>query len=203
LPVSLVGLGAVLLVVAFGRAGSWVVVSDPLQKADAIVVFGGQLPFRAMEAAKIYRAGWAPELWLTQGDNPEERTLRRLDIGYIGEHGYSRRVVEKLGVPREAIYILEPAVNTTEEVKAVLERLRMVRGKRAILVSSKAHTRRIRVTWQALAGRELEAVVRYTTEDPYEPERWWANSRDALSVTREIGGIVNAWMGFPLSAARE
>ena len=58
-----------LLLSAFSRLGSWVVVADPLVKADAIVVFGGQLPFRAMEAAAIYHEGWAPEVWVTQSDS--------------------------------------------------------------------------------------------------------------------------------------
>jgi len=172
--------------------------------ADAIVVFGGQLPFRAMEAAAIYKQGWAPEVWVTQADSPADRTSERLGIDYVPEHGYSRMVLEKLGVPPGAIRMLEPrAVNTTDEVRAAIGYLKARGGNRAILVSSKSHTRRIQVTWRALAGSGHEAVVRYTEKDPYQPGRWWANSRDALAVAREVGGIVNAWVGFPLKAMPE
>lgn len=146
------------------------VVADPLQESDAIVVFGGQLPFRAMEAAAIYRQGWAPEL----------------------------------GVAASAIHILQPqCVNTTDEVKVALDTLKARGGTRLILVSSESHTGRIRVAWHALADSDRKATVRYTNQDPYDPARWWANSRDALSVTREVDGILNAWAGFPLNAARQ
>ena len=200
----LAAMTVVLLSLAFIHLGSWVVVEDPLQKADAIVIFGGHLPFRAMEGAAIYRQGWAPEIWVTQSDSPEEESSSALGIDYVPESGYSRRVLEKLGVPLGAIRMLEPAcVNTTDEVKVALATLRARGGRRLILVSSKSHTRRIRVTWWALAERNREAIVRYTNQDPYQASRWWANSRDALSVTRELGGILNAWAGFPLDAARQ
>ena len=37
------------------EAGAWLVVEDPLQPASVIVVLGGKVPFRAMEAAKLYK----------------------------------------------------------------------------------------------------------------------------------------------------
>ncbi len=40
----------------------WLVVADPLMPARALVVLGGHTPFRAMEAASLYREGWAPEV---------------------------------------------------------------------------------------------------------------------------------------------
>ncbi len=37
------------------EAGACQVVEDPLQPARAVVVLGGKVPFRAMEAAKLYK----------------------------------------------------------------------------------------------------------------------------------------------------
>jgi uncharacterized SAM-binding protein YcdF (DUF218 family) len=201
---TLAALSAVLILLAFSRLGSWLVVADPLQKADVIVVFAGELPYRTMAAAAIYKQGWAPEVCVTQCIRPEDRECERLGIDYVAQYGYSRRVLEKLGVPAGAIRMLGvKTVNTTGEVGAVVGYLRSRGGKRAILVSSKAHTRRIRVTWRALAGSELESIVRYTEKDPYQPKRWWGSSRDLLTVSHEVGGILNVWAGFPLEAAPE
>ena len=36
-----------------GTVARWLVVSDPLERADVIVVPGGEAPFRAMEPAEI------------------------------------------------------------------------------------------------------------------------------------------------------
>ena len=64
-------MGALLVVVAvllpWGASGigQWLMVADPLEPAKAIVVLSGRVPFRAMEAASIYRQGLAPEVWLT------------------------------------------------------------------------------------------------------------------------------------------
>jgi hypothetical protein len=99
--------------------------------------------------------------------------------------------------------MLEPRVtNTADEVLAISGRLRLTGGDRVILVSSKVHTRRIREIWKLLTRDSLQVVIRYAKDDPYQPDRWWANSGDALAVTREMGGILNAWAGFPLSASR-
>jgi hypothetical protein len=111
-------LGAVLLLslpgfIPLRNFGNWLALDEPRAKSQAIVVFGEQVPFRAMEAAKLYREGWAPEVWLTQG---------------------------------------EP---TAED------------------------TRRVRITWNAVASSRA-AIVRYASEDPFDPPHWWRTSTDVL-----------------------
>ena len=54
-----------LLLVGFAHVpilreiASFLITEDSLQPAAAIVALGGDPPFREMEAAKLYRAGWA------------------------------------------------------------------------------------------------------------------------------------------------
>ena len=182
----------------------WLVLSEPLAKADAIVVLGGQTPIRALEAARIYHQGWAAEVWLTYPpETVEERELASQGVGYVREHEYSRRVLEKAGVPAGAIQALEnPTINTEEEVRELSKRLAARGQHRLIIVTSKAHTRRVRIIWRMLAAEGLEAVVRYAPADPFSGNDWWKNSSDVLIVAREVGGIANAWLGFPLKPRR-
>jgi uncharacterized SAM-binding protein YcdF (DUF218 family) len=189
---------------ALTAAGTWLVVEDPLQPARSVVVFGGQVPFRAMEAAALYNQSWAKEVWLTQGGVfAEDAALARLAIDTTPEYVYSRQVLERLGVPREAIRVLpERTVNTVDEVRAVARALTANGGGRAILVTSKYHTRRVKIIWRALIGTRAEALIRYTPDDPFEPRRWWRNTADALSVSREWFGLFNVWAGFPVSSER-
>jgi uncharacterized SAM-binding protein YcdF (DUF218 family) len=202
--IAAASLAAVILCfLAFTRLGHWIVLQDPLEKADSIVVFGGDLPYRAMEAADLYRAGWAPEVWITQGESEQTRETARILPDFLPEHENSRKVLEALGVPRTAIRTIEPpVVATLDEVKAVADNLRARKLKHAILVTSSYHTRRVKVTWKAVAGDHVEAIVRYSRRTPFDPDRWWRNSRDVLAVSREVGGILNAWAGFPLNASR-
>jgi len=191
--------------VGIGGVGHWLVVADPLEQAEAIVVLSGHLPFRAMEAASIFKGGWAPEVWLTSAVQPaKEEALGRLGIGFVREETYNQEVLEHLGVPPKAIRVLNEGVrNTAEEVRVISRELKQAGGNRVILVTSKPHTRRVRAIWRALLGDTPEVIVRYAPEDPYEPRRWWRNTKDALAVSREVFGMMNVWAGFPLRPERQ
>src|SRR3954447_5967251 len=81
---------AILTLFLLRSLGGWLVVADPLQSAQAVVVFGGHVPFRAMEAASIYRDGWAREVWVTRGAiHVEDEALARLGIDRKPEYMYS------------------------------------------------------------------------------------------------------------------
>jgi uncharacterized SAM-binding protein YcdF (DUF218 family) len=188
-----------LLVVFFG-VGRWLVVEDPLQKANAIVVLSGRMPVRALEAARIYKAGYAPEVWLTRSEEPE-KTLKQMGISYVGEDFYNLRVLVHEGVPPDAIRVLvQPIVNTADETQVVGSELRRTNGRAVIIVTSKAHTRRVRTLWRKSGGGSGKAIVRAASGDPFDPAHWWRTSSDALDVVREVLGLLNAWAGMLLPA---
>ena len=193
-----------LLAVVFGLAhlGNWLVVEDPLAPSRAIVVLSGRMPYRAMEAARIYHQGLAPEVWLTHVEGPR-KIMAQLGIRYTGEDDYNRAVLERLRVPPKSIRVLaEPTVNTEDEVRAISQELRRIGGQRVILVTSMPHTRRVRTIWNVVVGARPEAIVRSTRADPFDAGHWWRNTRDALAVIRETLGLLNAWAGFPLRPRR-
>jgi uncharacterized SAM-binding protein YcdF (DUF218 family) len=191
-------------VLAAPAAGRWLVVQDVVQPARAIVVLGGHVPLRAMEAAELYRAGASKEVWVTQAEVfVEDEALERLGIKRPREHEYSRQVLLALKVPVSAIQVLpERNVNTAEELRSVAGHLRQSGGGSVIFVTSKLHTRRVRIIWDRVADGAGEATVRYTPDDPFDPNRWWRNTRDAMDFTREWFGIFNAWAGFPMTSVR-
>src|SRR5713226_1433509 len=141
---AIVGGGLVLAVVIFFGVGRWLLVEDPLVKARAIVMLSGAMPLRAFEAAKLYREGYAPEIWLTHSKEPGE-TLEEMGIPFSGEDYYNTRVLIHEGVPAEAIQVLDPPiVNTADEIKVAAVALTRGKGGAVILVTTKAHTRRVR-----------------------------------------------------------
>ena len=188
-------------------AGRLLVVSDPLQSARSIVVLGGHVPFRAMEAAAVYKQGWAAEVWLTQGaDHPDDIALKDLGVDRLKDHMLSRQVLLKLGVPDEAIRILPGHnENTADEVRTIASYLKTSGGAtpRVVLITSKSHTRRVRVLWHRLIGSSPEAIVRYAHDDPFQPDRWWRSKQSAEFVAHEWFGLLNAWAGFPLASEAE
>jgi len=204
--VLLILLGSFLALVAFAawRLGGWLVVSDPLKPARAIVVLNGSMPFRAMEAAKIYGQGWAPEVWVTRNAHPSgTAALTRLGIKVLEEDFYSVEVLEKMGVPPQSIRVLaEHARNTEEEERVVAKELQSVGGGRIIIVTSKPHTRRAKAIWRALVGDTPEVIVRGSTDEPYDASHWWLSTDDAAAVGHEFFGLLNVWSGFPSRARR-
>jgi len=196
------GAGLVLAVVIFFGVGRWLVVQDPLVKARAIVVLSGTMPLRAIETAKLYREGYAPEIWLTHSTEPGE-TLEKMGIPFAGEDYYDTRVLIHEGVPPGAIHILEPPiVNTADEIKVIAATLARGKDGTVILVTSKAHTRRVRLLWRKLAPGQGTAIVRAAGGDPFDPRHWWRTTSDALDVVREVLGLLNAWAGLPLHPAQ-
>jgi uncharacterized SAM-binding protein YcdF (DUF218 family) len=198
------GVGVSLLTLAgmyaFLHAGLWLVREDPLQKSQAVIVLSGGLPDRALEAAQIYRDGFASQVWLTQPLQPGA-SMEDLHLPYAGEEQYNRMVLIGQGVRPRDIRLLTPRIlNTADELRALAEALDQQPGERVIVVTSRAHTRRVRALWRKVSpGDRGRLLVRASTEDRFDAEHWWRTSNDALAVVREYLGLLNAWAGLPLS----
>jgi len=196
------GGGLILAAVIFLGIGRWLVVEDQLVKARAIVVLSGSMPLRAIEAVKLYRDGYAPEIWLTHSTEPG-KTLEGIGVPFSGEEYYNKLFLIHEGIPPEAIHVLEPPiVNTADEIKAAAAALTRGKGQAVILVTTKVHTRRIRLLWKRLATDQGRAIVRSASADPFDPRHWWRTTSGALDVLREALGLLNAWAGLPLHPAQ-
>jgi len=197
-------LGVILIVfvavaaISFFGIGQWLVVQDPLVHADVIAVLSGRLPERALEAARVFQGGYADQVWISAPVSPGDQ-LKAMNISYIGEDFYNEKVLLAQGIPADSIRILErPNANTEEEVRQISEDLRSRNYHTVIVVTSKAHTRRVRAIWRKLVGADPRMVVRYANGDPYDGAHWWRRTQDGLDVVRETLGLLNAWAGFPL-----
>src|ERR1700735_1837659 len=195
--VILVALLAAAILVVRG-VGRWLVREDSLKHVDALVVLSGGMPYRAEAAAHFFESGYASEVWITRPEGPFDQ-LNELGIQFIGEDDYSRQILIHLKVPEKDIHILPGTIiDTEQEVEEITRELRKEGKSSVIIVTSPEHTRRVRALWNKLAGEHLDAVVRAAPEDPFDADHWWGNTRDALSVVREILGLLNVWAGLPI-----
>ena len=189
---------AAISVWALRHAGDWLVVQDPLTPAHAIVVLSGGVPYRARQAARIYQQNLAAQVWVSQPLSPRAE-LGKLGIAFVDESFYSQNVLIALGVPADAIRVFQTAAaNTEEEISEIARECRQDNAHRVIIVTSKAHTRRVRFIWHRVVGDDPGAVVRYVADDSFDPVHWWRTTNDALDVVREFLGLTNAAFGFPL-----
>jgi uncharacterized SAM-binding protein YcdF (DUF218 family) len=122
-----------------------------------------------------------------------------MHIAYIGEDFFNSRVLMQEGVPSNAIRVLEPSIdNTADEIRAIADTMWREKDGSVIIVTSKAHTRRVRTLWRELSGGRGRAIVRAARSDPFSPDHWWRSTGSLLEVVREVLGLLNAWAGLPV-----
>lgn len=185
-------------VVAFRGVGRWLIREDPLSPADVIVVLSGSMPSRAEEAARLYRLGDAHEVWVSQPAAPTSE-LASMGIRYLGEDYFNSQVLIHSGVPEAALHVFpEPIVDTQEEVKEIAAEMRREGKASVIIVTSPQHTRRVKTLWCKIVGENPRAIVRAARQDSFDADHWWRNTQDTFSVARELMGLTNAWLNFPV-----
>ena len=190
-PVLLIG------IVALRGLGSWLVVQDPLAKADAIFVLGGTRFERPLEAVELYKAGWAPRIALMrQVSDYGEVHLMQQGIPYPREVDAQVDVMVRLGVPQSAITIFNEANSTAEEADTLYEAATANHWSSVIIVTSKQHTRRARlVMTRRTAPIGMTVVTRYSRYDQADTDRWWTN-RSVLRFTLfETQRLFGYWIG--------
>ena len=185
----------------FLNVGRWLVVEDPLEKATAIIVLSGRIPMRALEAARLYQSGWASQVWLTHPNEPTA-SLASLDIDDPGEDAFSALVLRHGGVSPGDIHTLTPPISdTADEVRAIASEAERQNAAIVIIVTTKAHTRRVHALWKEYSNSRARIIVRTPADDPFDPVHWWRSTTDVLDVVREVLGMLNIWAGLPLRPA--
>ena len=172
-------------VAAFPYLGRALVVEDPTQHADAIVVLAGARAERWLGAIDLLKAGDAPRIVLSQGATQDgESYLAKRGITLPSEADVARDAMLKLGVPAAAIEMLPGRPDNTAAEAVYTRRLAERSGwRRIIVVTSKEHTRRARLAFRrALAGSNVVPIVRASRYDSSDPAHWW-RSRAAVRNT--------------------
>jgi len=178
--------------------GKWLVREDPIHKADAIAVLTGRFPQRAVEAARLYRRGYAPEVWLT---HPEKGgpLLAAGEFVRPSEDERNLAVLRSFGVPKQAIHVLNtPIVNTADELNAIDIGLKESGDTSVIIVTNKAHTRRVYSLWEKYHSRDGEVLIHAVSHDGFAPSRWWETRSSRGQGIHELFGMMNVWAGMPL-----
>jgi len=182
---TLVGVSAVALYLA----PRWLNDPDPPEKAAAILVLGGD-PTRALEAADLYRAGYAPKIYFSVGvDDPVTRRLARMGIFLPREEDIMQQVLTKAAVPEGVASLLgRDMVSTAQEARLAEERLAGIQGP-LLVVTSPYHVHRARLTFRRYLPETRRVLV---VGSHYEtlPERWWKDQGTARNVVLELAKTV-------------
>jgi len=108
------------------------VIDSQPEKADAIVLLGGESQARPVEAARLFKAGVAPLV---------------LIIG-TGDTSTNRRALIKEGVPPDRIMVETKSRSTLQNADFAKPLLEKAGVRQAVLVTSSFHARRALTTFQ-------------------------------------------------------
>lgn len=189
-----------LVLLAAGRPilrgmGAYLITIDPLEKADAIVVLAGAVPERILEAADLYRKGYAPMIVLSTEERQSASAYRRLNaLGIVipEDHDRERMIAEQQGVPPGAIVVLDSRANSTWNEAGALMPFLMQRNIRSIIaVTSKGHTTRVGKIFRRAARGRLRVIVRPSQYDDFNPDAWWQTRWQARVVLYEYQKLLD------------
>lgn len=148
--------------------GRFLVVADPLRRADAVVALAGGGPERVACAAALFQQGYAS--WLVVTQTPVTLPGVRATYAELG-----RQEAVWQGVPEERVLAAPGVIYTTWEEAHAVQQLAQERGWRSlIVVTDPFHTRRARLCYRtAFRGTCVSITVRPVAGSRYRPGMWW------------------------------
>jgi uncharacterized SAM-binding protein YcdF (DUF218 family) len=187
---------AVIGVVAFqlrapilGWAGGLLFHADPLTPADAIVVLGGGMGDRNIEAADLFAEGYGPTIVLTRPpDHPVRAALRARGLSAPPDIEIRLDNLAALGVPRVDVTVLQRTVESTGgEASLVAEWVEARDIARLIVVTSAFHTSRTRYVFeQAFRHLDTEVLIRPSRLSTFDPSAWWQSRTELRNGLFEL-----------------
>jgi uncharacterized SAM-binding protein YcdF (DUF218 family) len=127
----------------------------------------------------------------------DERELLQLGIDVSRKHEISKKVLEKLGVPENAIMFPErEAFNTYQEAFIVKRFISKRKIRSIILVTSKTHTRRASMIFRFVLGKDVEVICRPTDHERFRADRWWKRKKHIREVATEYVALFYYSLAF-------
>lgn len=193
-------LAALLTIAILGlsKLGSFLVVEDPLEKADAIFVLGGTRFERPLEAVDLYKEGWAPRILLMRivRDYGEVELMQR-GFKFPLESDVQFEALTRMGIDPASITILGEKDNTRDEAADIRVKAIEHHWSRVIVVTSKQHTRRARlVIARQLAGTGTKVIMRASRYDRTRPDQWWRDRPTIRFTLFESQRLLGYWLGI-------
>ena len=157
-----------LAILACRALGSYLIVSNELQYANAIVVLSGGDESRMREALSLYNENYANLIVLTETGNVVE--------GYDHLHSFDMRVeLLKNGVPSGNIILVDQVATSTEEEALVVKELLTNRQfTSCIVVTDPYHTRRAYTIFNDIfTDSGIKVMIHPTSNHWYTADRWF------------------------------
>jgi len=171
--ILLIIVSPVILEVLLWSLGGYLIVADPIEPVDAVVILsGGTDDSRLDEAARLYTDKITDKIIITEtGENlPGSSVIRSF---------FTRQQLGELGVPEEAIITTEKHVSSTwSEARVVMKLMLGLEMKSCIVVTDPFHTRRARLVFRdEFTPRGIKVLIQPVRGHWYKSSSWWTSRR--------------------------
>jgi len=165
-----------------GAANIWIV-SDPVQSADAVAVFGGGVADRPFAAASYFKEGLVKKILLS---NDSVGPAAELDA-IRSDTAANRNVLRKLGVPESAIETFGyQSSNTYEEAVALRAWAAQAGAHRLIVPTEMFSARRVRWILRRIFGGKVKVFVPALVPAAYNRDNWCRHKGTAVALLNEF-----------------
>lgn len=157
-----------LAIILLRAMGSYLIVSNELEYANAIVILSGGDESRMQEALRLYNENYSGLIILTETGNVVE--------GYDHLHSFDMRIeLLNNGVPSGNIILTDQvATSTEEEARAVKNLLTNRQFTSCIVVTDPYHTRRAyRIFKDIFADSSIKVMIHPTSDHWYTADSWF------------------------------
>jgi len=169
------------------RAGAWLVVCDPLEKADLIYVLAGDFfGNRVLLGAELGAGGYAKQVLFSGGAYRDQYT-GDMAAAFAVEHGYPRELFHSVRLS---------ARSTIDEARQMGPIFARLGAKRIILVTSSFHSRRAALVFRGLLP-QFQFRIEGAQGPDFNPDLWWKSKHDRHLLWSEYRKIVGSLLIEP------
>ena len=159
------------------------IVEDPLQKVDALVVLSGGGYDRGNEAVKIVNGGYTHHVICTGGNPVIELKVFGIDTL---ESDMTAANLRRQSIPDSDITELRDGTSTKEESDIIADYCQRHQIKKIIILSSKLHTHRVQEVFKnKLKKQGIEVIVRGAPNSRFDELQWWRDEDGLIAVNNE------------------
>ena len=183
----ILGIGYLALYGLLLGIGDYLTPSDPLQKADVIVVLSGGSD-RTEWGIKLYQDGWAHKILFSGAamDKTGPSNAKAMAAAALQE-----------GVPSDAVLIEQKATNTYENGILSKPIIDLINAKNIIIVTSPYHQRRAyEIFKEVFKDQNVKLINSPSGYSAWSAESWWQKSASFDITVSELLKILWAkWTG--------
>lgn len=180
--------------------GTFLLVPDRIEKADAIVLLrGGDDFFRLPKAIDLFERGYAPHIMIAPVPEREEELQdyyqfrsRLLGTDTPDSREMTRRALEYFGKDLTNVTIIaDETTSTYDEALAAQKWLLKHDARSFMLVGGTYHMRRAMIIFNFVFRGTGIRIYPVTAQNPlYNPQYWWRREKDVKRILEEYVSII-------------